>query len=520
MEGDALIVSVRSEDVSKIERLNNYDFAGAQLKIESEGQPATQSETPNTIELLRGVLSRRYNVEARLLDLSQLGTDPDLVNVGMFNSTSRESKFFPALMKICDGLFKSPKDKEDAVVSVTLASNALSEIASVTTLSQTFPSIRNLDLSNNAFASMKSLEGWRWKFRKLDHLVLSGNPVEQTEPKYKEELLKWYPTLTTLDTITVRAPEEVATTMGEKLPLPILGPSFRDEASITENFVKQFFLGYDKDRVALANGYYDNKSTFSLSINTSAPRAPEDSAKNHAVGWDQYIKRSRNLMKVTHPPARSARMFTGTEAVRDCFSTLPATRHPDLMAEPQKWCIECHTIPGLPDPAGQSLSGVGGLMVMIHGEFAEVDVSTDSTTVTRSFDRTFVLGPGGGIGGIRVATDTLVLRAYGGFEAWKPEETEASSLGKATTAAQQQTQQIPTPPGWGVPGNGKTDEQARKEQLALTLSEFTGMTLEYSAMCLEQSDWNLDGAAVAFEQAKVSSPREFRMVFGWTEIKG
>ena len=507
MEGDSLIVSVRLDDTAKILRINNFIFAGAPLKIESLSDKATplhkdaSSETPSTMEALRAVLSRRYNLDLKLLDLSQLGSDPELVNIGIFNATSTESKFFPALMKVCDNIFKSSQEKEEAIISVSLANNALSDISSVTTLSQTFPAIKNLDLSGNQIPHLKAMEGWRWRFRKLDHLILSGNPLELKDPNYTRELLKWYPTLTTINTVQVRTPEEVSAATRCKLPLPILGPSFRDEASITENFVKQFFPGYDSDRTALVNGYYDAQSTFSLSINTAAPRGDAESSTHQAASWDQYIKRSRNLLKINHIPARMSRLYTGTDSVRDCFTTLPVTRHPDLLGEPQKWCIECHTLPGLPDPSGQSSSGVGGLMVMVHGEFSEIDVSTNKSTAIRSFDRTFVLGSGGGIGGIRVATDTLVLRAYGGFDAWKPEDIEAPP--PSTSSLQIPQHQIAVPDGFGVPVPGKAEEQVQREVLALELSRATGMTLEYSGMCLEQSGWNLEGAGIAFEQAKV-----------------
>ena len=510
MEGDVLIISVRPQDTPKILRINNFSFAGTTLKIEGPAvgsKPLPNiagSETPSTIEVLKAVLSRRYNMGAKLLDLSLIGSDPDLVNMGMFSSTSRESKFFPALMKICDGLFTSQEEKEEAVVSVSLANNGLSDISAVTTLSQTFPAIKNLDLSNNLISDLKALQGWRWKFRKLGHLIISGNPIESNEFSFKEELLKWYPALTTLNNTQIRSIDEVHASESEKHPLPILGPRFADESSIGENFLKQFFLGYDSDRSALVQGFYDFQSTFSLSINTSAPRAPEEANVQSAGNWEQYIKRSRNLAKITHLSARMSRMCVGTLAIRDCFTTLPATRHPDLVAEPQKWCIECHTIPGLPEQAAQSNGGVGGLIVTVHGEFAEVSASINKSTTKRSFDRTFILGPGGGIGGIRVVCDTLVLRAYGGYGAWRPTDKLSQQPPFTVTPSRSANQpQISVPKGFGIPGPGKTEEQVQKEILAVELSNATRMTLEYSGMCLAQSNWSLEGARVAFEQAKV-----------------
>lgn len=400
-------------------------------------------------------------------------------------------------MKICDSIFTTAHAKEEAILSISLANNALTTIASVTTLSQTFPALKNLDLSDNKLKNLTALDGWRWKFRKLDQLILTGNPIETELPTYKDEIMKWYPTLTTLNTIQIRSLDDARAAINGKLPIPILGPSFRDEAAISENFIKQFFPAYDRDRITLVNGYYDSQSTFSISINLSAPHAAEATNKK-LPSWESYLRKSRNLTKITHTGSRMSRLYTGTDSIKDGFTTLPVTRHPDIMAEPQKWCVECHTIPGLPDPAGQSSSGVGGLMVMVHGEFAEVDVSTGQSTAIRSFDRTFVLGPGGGVGGIRVACDTLVLRQYGGHDAWRPETEGSSSI-----PTMQARHQINVPVGFALSGPGKTEEQVQKEVLALELSNRTGMTLEFSGLCLEQCGWNLEGAAVSFEQAKV-----------------
>ena len=400
-------------------------------------------------------------------------------------------------MKICDSIFTTTHAKEEAIVSVSLASNALTTIASVTTLSQTFPALKNLDLSNNKLMNLAALEGWRLKFRQLEQLILSGNPIETEVPTYKDVIMKWYPSLTTLNTVQIRTLETAQAAVNGKLPIPILGPSFRDEAAISETFVKQFFPAYDGNRTALVNGYYDTQSTFSVSINLSAPHAAETEHQK-LPSWEAYLRRSRNLTKITHAPSRMSRLYTGTESIRDGFATLPVTRHPDIIAEPQKWCVECHTIPGLPDPTGQSSSGVGGLTIMVHGEFIEVDVSSGQSTAIRSFDRTFVLGPGGGVGGIRVACDTLVLRPYGGHDAWRP-ETEDSAANLTT----QVQHRINVPAGFALSGPGKTKEQVQKEALAVELSKRTGMTLEYSGLCLQQCEWNLEGAAVSFEQAKV-----------------
>jgi nuclear RNA export factor len=484
-------------------RLDSFTFAGAPLSIELSRRNGTPEISNDARELkgkITAMLTRRYNAELKLLDLSALGNDSEFANTGMFETHSRQAKFFPALMRVCDMMFSSHVQKKEAVLSVTLANNTLPNLATVTTLAETFPDLKNLDLSNNNFKDLAALSAWRWKFRSLDHLVLTGNPIETQVPNYQQDMLKWFPTLRSLNTVQVRSDAEIAEASKSKLPLPTLPASFRDEGQIAENFVKHFFSAYDSDRSTLANGFYDPESTFSLSVNISAPRA-QDGNQSKAVPWDAYIKKSRNLIKITSLPARMSRSLKGVDNIRETWLDLPTTRHPDLFTESEKWCIECHSLPSLPDQSGQVLCGVGGLIIMAHGEFGEVDVSTGSITAMRSFDRTFILGPGAGIGGIRVVNDILVVRAYGGHEAWK--STEVSSIG---VSSQIRLDGLVLPDeGFGVAIPGKPNEQLQKEVLAIELSKATRMTLEYSGMCLEQSGWNLENASKMFEEAKVGS---------------
>lgn len=439
---------------------------------------------------LRAVLVRRYNANLKLLDLSRLKEDVELVNLGLFTTAEREGKFFPVLMTVCDSMFTTPEQKVEAISSVTLAGNALNSITSVIALAQTFPALKNLDLSNNQIQKLSALLGWRWKFRELDHLVLLGNPLEVEEPSYKDDILAWYPTLRMLNSSQVRSAEEVAAFSKNKTPIPVLAPRFDDEAAIAETFVKQFFPAYDSNRSGLVDCYYDSTSTFSLSVNTQALKDSMTAEHPHPT-WDAYLRRSRNLDKLTQLPARLSRVYQGAENIRRFWLSLPSTQHPGILADPQKWCIECEPAHGLPDQTGQSLSGVGGLFVTIHGEFSEVNVSTGQSNCMRSFDRTFMLGPGNGSSGVRVVCETLVLRRYGGSEAWKP------------VCPPPVRYPVQLPPGFGAPAPEKTEEQVQHEMLAMELSTRTNMTLEYSGMCLTQSGWSLDHAEAAFQQAKV-----------------
>lgn len=447
-----------------------------------------KAESSSIAAALRAVLLRRYDSTLKLLNLSHLKADSELVNLGLFSTPDREAKFFPVLLTVCDGMFTTQEQKIEAIASVTLAGNALTSIGPVASLVQTFPALKNLDLSDNRLRSLSTLTGWRSKFPQLDHLVLSGNPLEIEEPSYKDEILKFFPTLQILNSLQVRK---------TKTSIPVSEPSFNDEGNIAETFIKHFFSAYDSDRSALIDCYYDAATTFSLSINTQAPKGIEV-AEKATFSWDAYIRQSRNLHKLTHLPARMRRVYNGAENIRECWLSLPSTRHPNVLSEQQKWCIECEPAPGVPDLTGQSLGGVGGLFVTIHGEFSEVNVSTGQSTCLRSFDRTFLLGPGTGASGVRVVCETLVLRRYAGSAAWK------------SVCSPPVQYRVQLPPGFGAPAPEKTEEQVQHEILAVELCARTNMTLEYSGMCLEQSGWSLERAEMAFQLAKVRALSPFR----------
>ena len=455
------------------------------------------------------MIKRRHNPETKFLDLSSLGKDPELENTGMFETQSREAKFFPALMSVCESVFGSGYKRKEAVISVSLSTNNISSLATVTTLAQTFPNIKNLDLSDNKLAELKALEPWRRKFRFLDHLILKDNPIENVS-NFHLELMKWWPKLRILDTVQLRSDEEVTKSEKKQKSLPVQPSSFRDQDGIAEHFIKQFFPAFDTDRAALIEHYYGPTSTFSVSVNSHSHGISRDVL----APWDMWIKKSRNLTKITSQGGRKARMSNGVDEIRETWLSLPVTRHPDPVAENQKWCIECHGIPGLPDPTGSSPTGVGGLAVVLHGEFGEINVATGEISCRRSFDRTFILGPGNTPSGVQVLNDILAVRAYTGHEAFKPTVTPRQSpqISAAALAAPPtiKTIDIPAglaaPEGFGVLVGDKTQERVQQELLALELSKATRMTLDFSVMCLQESNWDLQQAGQSFEANRANIP--------------
>lgn len=192
---------------------DNVRFAGAHLRLSSQmgdnlvgmvmDQMASDGTTKELVsEHLTQVLANRYHGEDKRLDLSNLGSDAILQQAGFLAKESTATKVFPALMAIADQKFDTPAQKRELVHVITVENNHLPNVHQVNALAPTFPDITSLSLANNDLADFKALDAWKSKFRKLEHLILMGNPVTQV-PGYRDEMARRYPKLITLDNLPV-----------------------------------------------------------------------------------------------------------------------------------------------------------------------------------------------------------------------------------------------------------------------------------------------------------------------------
>lgn len=492
-EGDWLVLKASPEDAAKIVLLNGFSFAGQKLSIMAmePGVDYTEKkelseEAKETLQSIRAVLEKRYVVGDKLLDLSCLGQDEKLLKMGFFEETNTVAKLFPVMMVVCNEIFTEPEKKSEYVPSVSLAKNAICNVTVVDDLTETFPDLQNLDLADNQIQDLRGLDSWRHKFRSLERLRLNGNPITtQKFQDYKDRLMEWYPKLHVLNDVQIRTEAEVALaveqakTAEDLTPIPIAVWDFRDVANVAQDFLPPFIALYDSDRDALADKYYDDQSILSISVNNRAPRRAEQS-KEPVAPWDAYIQKSRNLAKITHLPARMSRTHVGANDIKTFWSTLPSTKHPPFNTEKDKWIVDCHQLPGLPDPTGQNPQGLDGLIISMHGEFTESNPSDLTARNLRSFSRTLVLGPGKGSQTVRVVSDMMAYKAH-------------STLPKVT--------QPVIPPEPVAPG-----EALIKQELVQKLSQHTFMTPVSAEICLKEANWDMDAAYTYFNAHKHEIP--------------
>lgn len=166
------------------------------------GSEGADGKNP-AVQLMKDFLARRYDPANKLLNLSDITGDKEVLEAGMFKSEATQKKFFPALMIVCEDMLETQEAKEAAIESVTLSNNNLQNLNAVYKLCWQLNHIKNLDISNNAFASIDALRPWKQRFKNLEHLIVDPFP----SAGWEEELTSWFPKLRILNGTQVRGVE-------------------------------------------------------------------------------------------------------------------------------------------------------------------------------------------------------------------------------------------------------------------------------------------------------------------------
>lgn len=271
--------------------------------------------------------------------------------------------------------------------------------------------------------------------------------------------------------------------------------------------IYSFFTKFDHDRDALLQTYYTPQSSFSININTSAPRI-EELGKTRQF-WDNYLSVSRNLTRLRGKGDMFERIQYDLPGIKEMWTKIPETRHD--IARQELWNFDAFPV--------QVRPGLEGMMIVVHGEFDEASkVSDGPPVIKRSFDRSILCAPDG-MGGWKVANDMLTVRSYAGHQGWAVGQEASPAAGAqvlqpapnfqtpvaVTPTLQQPPQQIqqpvvqqPVPVPTAAPIIAHTPEQ--KIQL---LSEKSRLKPEFAKMCLENSNWDLAAAWETFVSVKV-----------------
>ncbi|SCV05840.1 LANO_0H16336g1_1 [Lachancea nothofagi CBS 11611] len=527
VEGNLVVGFVNNRtDAQSLLNWNGVRFAGNSLKFEILGDNSGAAGTSSTITLLKAFLYKRYNPQAKMLDLGNLREDPDLITNGLFSSPSTQAKIFPAMMKLAS------KESQLIVESVNLSNNQLRDLNMISSLAQAYPNLKNLCLANNQISRFRALEVWKNKFKELRELLMMNNPIN-TEPLYRSEMLRLFPKLVILDSIVLRDENKLQQVYSIPMKLQQFFFETNELGQSSIDFVSNFLTLWDTNRSQLM-ALYTPQSQFSVAIDSSVPiSSVPNSDQNPTFG--HYLPLSRNLTKVSSDRTKQQRLALGQDAIDKMFKSLPKTKH-FLQEQATSYSVEAF-----------SYAQVQGFIIILHGFFEETaapEIDANKSTpnsaggrnrrfnhghtnatnklAKKSFDRTWVIVPSQG--SVIVASDLLTIRPYADGS-WVPREVPQQVPQQAhpqnpqqpipATVPQPQMQPTMT----NIPAQGLAaplllppEVQAKLNPLQLEilnkLHQQTKLNAEYTYMLAEQSGWNFDVAIKGFQESVNNIPRE------------
>ncbi|ODV82653.1 hypothetical protein CANARDRAFT_30690 [[Candida] arabinofermentans NRRL YB-2248] len=560
----ALRGTVRNKkEADDLLRASGIQFAGDTLRIkivDDTGIAGTNtSNTINTIEVLKTFLRNRYDINSKMLNLENMSQDQLLVSNGLFSSSATSSKFFPALMGLAS------KEKL-AVDSVNLSNNKLNDYSKyLVELSHAFPDLKNLALANNNITKLEFFERSKNKFLKLRELVLSGNPIMNSN--VHAGIIKVFPRLIVLDGQIVRDENKLNAIYSFSFPKKSMFFENPDLQKASTSFISTYLNMWDNSRLDLLQLYtsesqfsyhYDTAHIVDQTLPTHSSQGGYHSSSVHSTAtWGYYMTNSRNLSRVSAPKQRMARLFKGPENISQVFRSLPKTKH-SILEHPELYSVETISFPSL-----------NGMQIVIHGEFEEVaapeqpqqlnpppqkgrhnrynnnPTQNKGTLEKRSFDRSFIVVPGSN-GSFIVASDMLLLKSYASNKAFLEDPIVATSTPTSTppppatinsgplsgipsTTAPSPLASVPGNPLLGAVSNFSTNSPSgtispqqqqqqtlppdiasklniTQQQLVLKIMSDTRLTLEFTLMLCEQSNWNYELAGQNFASSKANLP--------------
>lgn len=522
--GDVMYISIPNTELAQdLLKLTGIRFAGDKLNFQlknfpvkfapgstnrddgggfGSSSPSNNSSSVNTRDQLIALLQTRADAEGSTLDLSALAQDHIIQSLGA--SPLSDGRIYKAMLVLAAQLYPN-------LITVNLSNNYLSSLRPIVDLGSHFPRLRNLSLMNNSISSFQELDllssaKSTAPLGQLNELILTGNPVCDSElqlpngaASYVDKVQQRFPTISMLDMNHVTPREQPHTghkkhqqrpsnnLSGDSKKMPFaINQSFvenQDISELTNAFLAGFFDLYDNNREGLAN-IYDDAAQFSLMADTTPPTstfAQTSPQSQKHVDLSDYIKISRNVLRIRAPQKRISTLHVGRSAIMQMISQLPATNHP--VQEAQRFGFDAWQT----DISGPNGTPQTAASVVIHGEFTETQSQN-----TMSFDRAFVLlpappgSPAASMGSpCVIVNDQLTIRRYNGFQNWQ--DTDMAS---------------------GDGGSNAIDLTPEQQQMAGALQEQTGLNVEWTLKYLEGYGWNFQLAMSEFPRVRQTLPAE------------
>ncbi|XP_028128497.1 nuclear RNA export factor 1 isoform X1 [Diabrotica virgifera virgifera] len=452
------------DDFKAAQKLNNLDRQiqlpnGFKLLIRVFAGTPNVEMTDSLKEKIKLTMAKRYNAPTKALDLTKFHADPDLQNY--FCALFKPIVFLAVIEIIAENI----PDLE----ALNLYDNKIQLLNFLKKLDKKIPNLKILHIGNNKIRDITELDAFQGL--PVVDLLLDGNPVcdkFKDKPTYISEVRKRFPKCMKLDGVDL--PPPISFDIAEEQPLPPCQQTFLcngDGGSIVRQFLELYFVIYDSDnRQSLLQAYHE-KATFSMTM--AYPYGYSKDSKG--VSWlNWYATDNRNLLRVQDPDRRNKLLRQGQVAVVSFLQDMPHTKHDihsftvDLTVfTPQMLCLT------------------------VAGMFKELK-SGHKVPPLRYFFRTLVIVPAGS--GFCIANEELHIS--------NATPDQAKDAFKTTVNVAPAPAPVITSPGPSIPQPAVPDD-ATKQEMVKQMSAVSGMNLEWSLQCLEETQWDYQKAIMVFQ---------------------
>lgn len=403
---------------------------------------------------IKKAMAKRYNTVSSALDLTQFHADPDLLDVfcGLFR---------PMIMSAAAEVISQNIPELRAL---KLNSNKLHQLEHFKNICPKLPQVKVLHLADNRINMLPALDALKgWSLVELD---LSGNPVRERYKDanaYVSEVRKRFPKLMKLDGIDL--PKPIGFDIEDEAVLPQAKASFLCNsagADIVRQFLEQYFVIYDSnDRQPLINAYHEN-AMFSMTVCYTQHQTNQQRLT-------PYLAYNRNVLRSKDIDVRCRQLKMGRLPIVTLLTQLPSTQH-----DPQSFGVDL------------TLFTEKLILLTVTGVFKERKTN-GSAELVRSFQRSMLIVPAGS--GYCIRNELMHVNV--------------------ATAKQERTIFAP-PPTLTSPSNFQSPVNAtetgaalndeRKQMMVIAMSNQSGMNLDWSRKCLEETQWDYQRAAFVFTE--------------------
>ncbi|XP_044729790.1 nuclear RNA export factor 1-like [Chrysoperla carnea] len=408
-------------------------------------------------EKMKLAMAKRYNPATKALDLTKFHVDAELQDV--FCALFRAIIMNAAIDVIAENI----PDLE----ALNLCQNRLYVIDHLSNLAKKLPNLKILHIGNNEIRDIRSLD--KLKGLQLVDLVLDGNPLcdkFKDQSVYVSEVRKRFPKVIKLDGVDL--PPPIVFDVTEECKLPPTNQTFLCNdagGDIVRVFLKQYFEIYDSNnRQPLLQAYHEN-GMFSMTMGY-----PHGLTQKNSPPLNWYQLDNRNLLRVQNPERRNKLLKQGQLSIVSFLAEMPKTQHDmnsfkvDLsFFTPQFFMLN-----------------VSGIFKEIGGGF--------KTPPLRAFTRALIIVAANS--GFCIINEAIYI-------------TNATDE-QAKDAFKMPNPIIPTSPQVSSPtvpaGSPPELDDATKQQMVHTMAQQSGMNLDFSTKCLQETNWDFQRAVVIFTE--------------------